>query len=168
MGTDFVIELRALVCALAAFAIPSSPAHVEPDPCPAGRTLEQQIDAADVVALGEVIYDRDCLPPSVASDRVFGDCIGTRADVRVVRAWKGSLQPGNLLGLVVFGPGDSRKTLLRKGDVKVVFAKARPATETLWWGDTDVCWYPAGFKSDSALAKALDAWMKSHPRNREM
>jgi hypothetical protein len=35
---------------------------VQPDPCPPGRTLEQQIAAADVVVLGKVTYDRDCLP----------------------------------------------------------------------------------------------------------
>lgn len=125
--------------------------------CPERPTLEQQLKNADIVVLAEVTYDRDCRPSGGgdAGRPFLGDCSGRRADVRVIRSWKGPLSRGDGLALVMPAPSDST-SLFRQGEVRVVFAKLQPRHGTQWWGYTDECKYPDGVSSDSALVKALD------------
>jgi hypothetical protein len=110
-----------------------------------------------VIVLGKVTYDRDCDRSSFSDgDRtIFPECTGRRADVRIVRAWKGNLSPGTGLGLVVLDSIGSGGLVLRKGETRVVFAKITIPGEA--WGMTGSCYFPEGFSSDSSLIKALYA-----------
>lgn len=159
------MELRSIACTVVILLISDLPAFAWTDTCPAGRTLEKQMGEADVLVLGEVSYDRDCRPPGGgdAGRPFIGDCTGRRADVRVIRAWKGPLRQGDGLALVMPAPSDSAGLFFRKGEVRVVFAKLRPREGAQQWGYTDECKYPEGDRSDSLLVKALDALKNGAP-----
>lgn len=145
---------------------PSQAVVRTPDPCPEGRTLERQIAAADVVVLGKVTYDRDCVPFRPSTDRVYGDCYGRRADVVVKRTWKGPLRRRMGIGLVALGTKDSAGIFWRKGETHVLFARVTTVSSDSvhWSGHTDACMLPEAIRSEKALVKQLDAWARAQRR----
>ncbi len=164
------MRLLALACITGTLTVPTSKGPMGQDPCPEGRTLERRLENADAVVMGEVTLDRDCRPPRVdpIDSGLVADCIGRRADLGILRSWKGSLSAGDGLALVMPAPGDSAGLLMRKGETHIVFARLSPAfSETQWWGETEACLFPEGStSSDSVLVKQLDTWQRTHKTGR--
>lgn len=152
--------LRALVLSMATVSV-----HVAaPGLCPEGRTLERQLEAADVVAFGKVRHDFDCPPfEGHSEDSVrwqLPGCLGQMADFVIERTWKGPASPGQGLMLHIT---DTTGLQVRKGEKHVVFARlAGTAEAPTWIARTDACMLPDGAKSSNrSLKHQLDRWFKS-------
>jgi hypothetical protein len=155
------MRVVSFLCLSGAFLMPTQLAGPHARPCPPDRSLEQRFYAADIVVLGEVTYDRDCIgwsrsQSATEPDRVeIPDCFGRRADVRIEQVWKGDLKLGDTVGLVLRGPSDSAGVLWRTGERHLVFANGE-FLGRLWWGSSDACKAPAGL-TDRAAVAALNA-----------
>ncbi len=151
-------SLRSLVMTCCFLAC-SPGAAVLPAPCPPPRDLARRFQAVEVVIRGRVTYDRDCLPSGMRGSRPFLDCVGRRADLVVTQVWKGPLRVGDGLSLIVPAPRDSAGLLLRKGETAVVFAQLYPESPQgpIYYGQSDGCLFPQGYRSAVDLATALDS-----------
>ena len=151
----------AVVAGLLAAPIPQDE---KPRPCPEGRTLERQVATADLVLLAEVTRARDCPPSGIMGGRLVIHCLGRDVSARVLRVWKGSIQPDENVRLITPAASDPTALPLKMGEVRVVFANARQAYTGYWSGTTDACKLPEGTTSEKTLIRQLDAWMRAQER----
>lgn len=156
---------RVLGSAAGVLGLLAHPLPLEPNPCREGRSLERQVDSADVVVFGQVTYDRDCPPfrvDSAPSRLELLGCMGRRADLVIQRSWKGPVSVGQGLLLTMPGLHESGGIMMRKGEKHVVFAKLSETAEApSWLAQTSACMLPErSSSSDKGLVKRLDRMFK--------
>jgi hypothetical protein len=156
IGRENVMKLRTSVFRGALTGLVMLPVSMGfADPCPKGRSLDQQIKQADVIVLGHVERAGKCPPPLPDGSDI---CHGHEATVTIQKVWKGFPKVGHRLNLSML-PKRPR-VQVEAGQTVVLFADIlAEGTETFWYVESDAGMYPDGLRPTSRqLVHQLDEY----------